>query len=131
MEDSIVLDTDVLVDIIREKPEINKWVKENEDKYVFATTIINIFELYAGAYKDVNKEKKLIIVENLKERLKILDFDIRVAQLAGKIRVSLEDEGNPIEIRDLFIGSIVLLNNLPIKTNNKKHFSKIDGLKVL
>lgn len=131
MEDSIVLDTDVLVNIIREKPEINKWVKENEDKYVFATTIINIFELYAGAYKDVNKEKKLIIVENLKERLKILDFDIRVAQLAGKIRVSLEDEGNPIEIRDLFIGSIVLLNNFPIKTNNKKHFSKIDGLKVL
>ena len=131
MEDTIVLDTDILVDLIRSKPDTDKWVKDNEEEYIFATTIINIFELYAGAYKDVNKEKKLLIVENIKERLKILNLSMKEAELAGKLKVKLEGIGRSIEIRDLFIGSIALANNLPLKTNNKKHFSRIEGLKLV
>jgi len=131
MEDTIILDTDVLVDLIREKSEIVKWVKEHEVIDILATTIINIFEIFNGAYKSVDSDKKLILAESLIERLKILDFDLESAKISGKQKALLEDEGLILDIRDLFIGSIALSNNLPLKTNNKKHFERIEGLRLV
>lgn len=130
MEDTVILDTDILIDLIREKPEIVAWIKEHELKDIFATTIINIFEIFYGAYKSVDSGKKLIIAEGLVERLKILDLSLESAKIAGKQKVILEEKGINLDIRDLFIGSIALSNNILLKTNNKKHFERIEGLKL-
>lgn len=130
MEDTFILDTDILVDLIREKPEIVKWVKEHELKDTLATTIINIFEIFYGAYKSVDPDKKIIIAENLIERLSMFDLNLESAKIAGRQKAILEEKGINLDIRDLFIGSIALSNNFPLKTNNKKHFSRIEGLKL-
>jgi len=131
MEDTIALDTNILVDLLREIPKTIKWIKEYKDKYELSTTIINVFELYAGAYKDVNVEKKISDINELLQNFKILDFSIKCAKEAGKQKAKLESQGLMIDRGDLFIGSIVLSNNLPLKTNNKKHFERIEGLRLV
>ena len=131
MEDTITLDTDILVDLLREIPETLIWIKEHKDKYELSTTIINVFELYAGAYKDVNVEKKVSDINELLQNLKILDFNLESAKISGKQKALLENEGLILDVRDLFIGSIALSNNIPLKTNNKKHFSRIQGLRLV
>lgn len=131
MEDSIALDTNILIDLLREIPETVKWIKEHEEEYRLVTTIINVFELYAGAYNDVNVEKKVSDIDKLLQNFKIIDFSIKCAKEAGKQKARLESQGQMIDRGDLFIGSIVLSNNLPLKTNNKKHFERIEGLELV
>ena len=57
MENSICIDTDCLVDFLRKKPEAVLWVQEWGEKASLSTTLINVFELYFGAYKSVNHKK--------------------------------------------------------------------------
>ena len=131
MEDTIVVDTDILVDLLRNNSNIIDWFNKNENNFVFATTIINIFELYVGAYKSQNKEKVLKDIDDIIKRFVILDLTIPCSEVAGKQRANLEKNGISIESRDILIGSIAVSNNLPLKTNNKKHFSRIEGLKLI
>jgi len=129
MENTLLVDSDIIIDFFKEKPEIVTWFKENENKFNFATTIINVFELYTGSYKSFNSEEKIKELENFLITLKIFDFTLDCAKVAGKQRANLEKSGSMIEIRDLIIGSIAVINKIPLKTNNIKHFSRIKGLK--
>ena len=131
MGDSICLDSDVLIDLLRNKKETVEWIKEHEEKDVLATTIVNVFELYSGAYKLVDSESKVIGVKRLIEKLKILNFSLNGVEEAGKQNAFLEKKGNIIDKRDLFIGIISLTEGFSIKTNNKKHFERLQGLNVL
>ncbi|MBS3092125.1 type II toxin-antitoxin system VapC family toxin [Candidatus Pacearchaeota archaeon] len=131
MENSICIDSDILIDFLRGKPETVKWINENEEYYAFAITTINAFELYSGAYKSNNPSQKLKIINDLIDRLKILNFSLEIAEKAGKQFSQLEDQGEIIEIRDLFIGMIALCEGFSIKTNNSKHFSRIAGLNII
>ena len=131
MEDTIVVDTDILVDLLREDPYIVNWFKENLNILEFKTTAINIFELFVGAYKSNNKEKEIKDVRDIIERFAILDLTIKCAEEAGKQRARLEKQGQILESRDILIGSIAVTNNFPLKTNNKKHFERIEGLRLV
>lgn len=131
LENPLCLDTDILVDLLRNDSKTIKWFKDNENKFDFFTSMINIFELYAGAYKSSNSEKKLKDVEDLINRLQVLDFSIKSAKESGKQRALLEKQGILVNNRDIFIGSIALTEKIPLKTNNKKHFSRIKGLEII
>ncbi len=131
MEDTLFLDTDVLIDILRNEPKTINWIKENEERYEFATTVINLFELYTGAYKAINYGEKIKDIEELSEKLKVFPFLLKHSKEAGKQRAKLEKKGILIDSRDLLIGIIALIEGFPIKTNNKKHFSRIEDLKVI
>lgn len=110
MGDTIIVDTDILVDLLRNNPIIIKWFEEKINKFEFATTIINLFELYVGAYKSVNKDKEIKDILDLIERFTILDFTIECAEEAGKQRAGLEKKGQILESRDILIGSIAIEN---------------------
>ena len=130
MEDTLLIDTDVLVDLLRNKYEIINWFKDNNDKFKFATTIINIFELYTGAYQSNNEDKEIKNVQDIIDRFIIFNLSLESVEEAGKQRARLEKQGHPLESRDIFIGSIAVTHNLPLKTNNKKHFERIEGLNL-
>ncbi len=131
MENSICLDTNILVDLLRNKSDAVKWVEENESNNILATTIINVFELYSGAYKAHDSENKILAVKKLVGKLKILYFNDNGAEEAGRLNAQLESKGASLEKRDLFIGAIALLEGFALKTDNKKHFLRIVGLKVI
>ncbi len=131
MENTLIIDSDILIDFFRKNPETIQWFDENKNKFNFATTIINVFELYTGAYKASNSEKRIKELENFLESIKIFKFTLDSAKEAGKQRAELEKSGQVIDMRDIFIGSIALIKNVPIKTNNIKHFKRIEGLNII
>ncbi len=128
--DKICLDTDFLVEFLRENEKAVRFIEESKES-VLATTFVNLFELYYGAFKSIRPELHLPAVEALKSKLTILNFSDDSAELAGKVRAKLSGKGETVEIRDLFIGAIALVNDFSVKTNNKKDFSKIPGLKIV
>ena len=131
MEDNICLDTDFLVNFLRNKKEEREFIGNNEEKSNLATTYINVFELFYGAYKSNEHENNVKAVKELINRLYILNLSEESSRKAGEILARLEKEGNLVDFRDLLIGVIALTNNFSIKTNNVKHFSKIKELTVL
>lgn len=131
MEDCICLDSDFLIDFLRNKDYAVDWLKLNEEKNNLATTTINIFELYYGLHYSNFTEKKESALKEIINNLIILNISIESAEEAGKQAAKLKKEGKELDFRDILIGTIALKENFSLKTNNKEHFERIDKLKVI
>jgi predicted nucleic acid-binding protein len=131
VEDGLIVDTDILIDLLRKKDYAVSLIKKLENGVELATSAINAFELYRGAYKSRNQEKNLASVKGLLNSLRILNTDEDSMEIAGKITASLERDGNMMDIRDLLIASIALVNGFGVLTNNVGHFNKIKHLRVV
>lgn len=129
--EKICLDTNILVNLLRNKKEEVDFIKDNESNCEFSTTSITVYELFYGALKSAKPEKNVKEVKELINDLEILEFTNSCAEKAAFIQTALEKAGNSTEIRDLFIASIAMINNTSLKTHNKKHFSNIESLKIL
>ena len=132
MEHRTIIDTDILIDFLRNKKEAVLLVTNLEDKKtLLATTAINAFELYYGAHKSRQSAQNLQATKTLLERLILLPLTPRSAQRAGHIYAELELEGNPIRLRDTFIAAIALTRKCSVATRNTEHFKKVKGLTVI
>ena len=124
------LDTDILIDFLRGRSQAVSTIARLKEKGVLATTVINAFELYWGAYK-LGGGKKAIDVKRLLNRLELLLLDERVAEKAGEEIAHLEKLGLPVNVRDLLVGVIAREHGYAIITGNEKHFRRIRGLSVV
>lgn len=129
--EKIIVDSDILIDLIREVPGTVERIKQLEAENELGTTDINAFELYWGAYKSHNKEKELASVKGALNTLFLASTNEDSMEMAAKIISDLEKKGKMIALRDLFIGGICLTNSFKLFTRNKKHFENIEGLKLL
>lgn len=128
----VAIDTDILIDLLRNKTKVVNSISEMETKgYSLATTIINAFELFYGAYKSKKREKNLASTKTLLKRLVILKMELPSAQNAGRICTELETEGQPIGLRDVMISAITLTEGYTLATRNVEHFQKIKGLNLI
>ena len=130
VEGRLIVDTDILVDLLRKKDYAVSLIMKFEDEVELATSAINAFELYRGAYKSQNQEENLASVKGILNSLRILNTDEDSMEMAGKITARLECDGNMMDIRDLLIASIAMVNGFGVLTNNVGHFNKIEHLKV-
>ncbi len=127
-----IIDTDILIDLLRNKKEAVAFIATFEEKkIVLTTTVINAFELHYGAHKSTQTQKNLQATKKLLSRLEVLSLTSRSAQMAGHIYAQLEAKGQTIGLRDTIIGAIALTRNLSVATRNTEHFKKITGLKIV
>ncbi|HZX12743.1 MAG TPA: type II toxin-antitoxin system VapC family toxin [Candidatus Nanoarchaeia archaeon] len=129
--ENICLDTDILVDFLRNKKEAVAFIESLGPENTLSTTYINLFELYYGAMRSSFRQHNLESLEKLQHRLTLLNLSSSSVKEAGRILAELEKSGNPIDFRDLLIGTIALVHNFSLKTNNTKHFSRIKGLQLI
>lgn len=129
MGQKICVDSDVLINFLRNEPEAVAFINTYKDTEL-AITPINIFELYRGAYHTKAQRHNLWIVEHLLRKLTVLPFTALAAKYAGEMYAELSAQGNAIDMRDLFIGVIAIVHGFAVKTNNKKDFSRIEGLQL-
>ena len=127
-----VIDTDLLIDLLRNVKKVVAFLTEiEESRSLLSTTVINAFELYHGAHKSREREQNLLATRKLLNRLILLPLALRSAETAGRIYAQLETKGQPIGLRDALIGAITLTKGFTIVTRNVEHFQKITGLTVI
>ena len=127
--ENICLDTDIVINFLRGKPEEVAFIAQNEFNHKLAITIISLFELYHEAYKS-GKEMNIQQVHELARRFVILRVSPQAAEYGGRLLAELEKDGTPIDMRDLLIGSIAKVEGFKMKTKNMKHFKRIEGLNL-
>jgi tRNA(fMet)-specific endonuclease VapC len=127
-----VIDTDLLIDLLRNQKQATAFITKLEEKnYILATTAVNIFELHHGAHKSQESEKNLQAIHILISRLSTLPFTSKAAQKAGHIYAQLERQGQPIGLRDTLIAAIALTRECSVATRNQAHFSRISDLEII
>ena len=93
-----------------------------------ALSEISLAELYVGAYK-TGKNKLEPILEFFEGIIKILPITPAIKTFA-KLRVQLESVGARIDDMDLFIAATALEGGHTLVSHNKRHYSRIPGLKM-
>jgi tRNA(fMet)-specific endonuclease VapC len=123
----MVIDTGIFIEHLRAKDKSSTILFGLADETELFISAVSLYELYMGA---TSKEKMQDII-NLTSDLTILPFTDEIALKAGQIYHQLRASNQLIEFRDIFIAATCLVFNLPIATLNKKHFRRIDSLKIL
>ena len=127
----ICLDSDCIIDFLKGKPNAVRAVELHCDK--LCTTEINVFEVLFGIYlkKNINSEE-VKAVNLLIESLDILSFGQGCGEQAAKILSLLAKQGNMVGQNDTLIAASMLVNGCnEILTGNVKHYSRINGIRVM
>jgi len=131
-----VLDTNILIDLIRKHPGpaarravdlVRGLLSEGES---LMTTRFNAAELYVGAELAANPSDEATRIDACLGALRILDFDDAAARVYGRIEVSLRGVGRPAGDFDALIASVALRHGQILVTRNPRHFHGITGLSV-
>jgi tRNA(fMet)-specific endonuclease VapC len=126
----LVIDTDKVINLLRDKNKELNPLAPVLQKHACFITAITLHEIVFGIeYR--NRNLDTFKTKVLPLFVDVLPFNKNSAFISANIESELTKKGITIGIKDILIGSICLQNDLPIFTDNTKHFSKIPGLKIL
>jgi predicted nucleic acid-binding protein len=124
----VIVDSDVLIDFLRNDVSAVRRIAELKNRGELATTSINSFELFKGL--GLKDSSKMQILSGFLGNFRIFDFNFEVSVKAGEIFSDLKERGEGIDLADVMIASIAISNGEALLTRNRKHFSRIKNLKV-
>jgi tRNA(fMet)-specific endonuclease VapC len=125
-----LLDTSICIYTINKNPAavIKKISSKQLEK--IAISAITIAELAFGAARSLHPDRNKATLMELLIPFAILGLDQPAAFCHGRIRMSLEAGGTPIEAIDLLLASQAISRNLILVTNDKREFQRIDDLRT-
>ena len=124
-----MLDTNILIYTIKNRPEVVRQNFEAHDGEICASSV-TAMELLYGAHESQAVRRNLDVIEGLLGRLTVLDFDLGAAEHAGQIRAELASAGTPIGPFDVMIAGHARSRGLCLVTNNEGEFERVSGLRL-
>ena len=133
----IILDTNVISELMKERPDQNvvEWINKQKQT-ILAITAITVAEIQRGISRLPEGKRRdrldnnfIDFVENAFNG-KILAFDEYAAYIYGKISSEREKAGFNTDAVDLMIAAIVKNHNGSIATRNTKDFQGC-GIKII
>ena len=93
-------------------------------------SIVALAELYEGVYSSRDPEKDEQGLNDFLRGVTVLGLDEETARIFGRERGRLRRAGQRIGDMDLFIAATALQYDLTLLTNNRRHFDRVDGLRI-
>jgi tRNA(fMet)-specific endonuclease VapC len=127
---AFLLDTCVVIDLVRGNQDIIRKLKSKSPATVFISTITE-FELRFGLVQNPRlKSRSKEVVQAFLSEANILPFRSDESQIAAKLRYELKLKGTPIGAYDVLIAAAALTNDFIFVTSNEKEFNRIEALKI-
>jgi tRNA(fMet)-specific endonuclease VapC len=120
----LLLDTNIVIELFKGNREIPVVLDEQEKIYIPVTVL---GELYLGAYRSSNPQKKQEEINSFLLKCIVLVTDDRTAQTYALIKTTLLNKGKPIPENDIWIAATSLQHQLPLYTQDG-HFKEIEGI---
>lgn len=129
----IVLDTNVVSELMRPKPDVRvaDWLNGLSRQEVWITAI-SVFELRFGIESHAKGQRRSHLEDSLARILevgfhdRILNFDEKAANAAALLSAKQRIVGRSKEVRDTFIAGIVSAHRADLATRNIRHFHGLD-----
>ena len=127
MKKKYLLDTNVLISMLKNKGNVRRRLQETGFKNCVVSEI-SIAELFYGAAKGGRMENfndvKLIL-----QKFEVIPI-YPYLESYGRVKASLEAQGQRIDDFDILIGVTALQNNYTMVTANIKHLGRIPNLNI-
>lgn len=95
-----------------------------------AVSIVSLAELYEGTYRSADPESAQQAIRNFVVGYGVLTLTDATVATFGRLRALLRSQGRLIPDLDLLIASTALVNDLTLVTRNRRHFSRVPGLRL-
>src|ERR1700690_2608145 len=115
---TILLDTSVIFDHLNGRFGRTEFLDQLIDQgHVLACCPVNITEVYAGLRAGEETKTKAFI-----DSLECLPINPAIAEQAGLLRRDWRAKGQTLSYTDVTIAAVALANQVPLLTDNTKHF---------
>ncbi len=121
MSGAVIVDTDVVIDLLRGNKQAISFFKSREDAIRFSA--ITVAEIYAG----VRGKEEGIAIRRLFSAFPVIATTSEIACEAGKL-VQIWRTSHSVEIPDAIIASTCLVLDAELSTLNVKHYPMFQGL---
>jgi len=125
-----LLDTNICIDIARERPPR---VRERFDELAPGQAVISVItwgELRYGAERSAQRESVVQSLDEFAALVPVEPLPKAAGQDYGAIRAALEASGTPIGNNDLWIAAHARAGGLTLVTNNEREFRRVQDLAV-
>lgn len=127
-----LIDANIIIDFFKKRePGFSEFSKIESQN--LSTSIVCWSEVGYGINKSGNPSKRQQEFDRFLSNfnIKVLSIGIKTAAQFVNLKIGLEKRGLRLEDFDLLIAAGAIAHDLTLVTGNKKHFSRIPGLKLL
>ena len=121
MPDSIIVDTDVLVDFLRGNKKAIAFVNEFSSRIILSSIVVA--ELYAG----VKGDAELTILENFISLFRIVPLTAVIAKNGGLYKRDF-GKSHGVGLADAVLAATAIAEKAELKTLNVRHYPMLSGL---
>lgn len=123
----LLLDTNIIIDLFKGDNEILGILEQQDLIYI---PIPVLAELFLGAYRSTNLQRKLFEIDNFLQNCIVLNADKATGENYAIIKTALLVKGKPIPENDIWIAATAMQYQLPLFTHDK-HFNEVEGISTL
>jgi predicted nucleic acid-binding protein len=114
----LLLDTSVLIDVLRRKKQRSEWLAELvREGHTLSTTTLNIAEIYSGM-----RPSEETRTEGLLTGLEVYELNGTSARLAGKLKNTWARKGQTLALADMIVAAVAIEQRCALITDNRKDF---------
>jgi tRNA(fMet)-specific endonuclease VapC len=131
--DAVLLDTDVFSYLLkRNDPRAEAYHRHVRGKSL-AISFVTVGELYWGAEKRGWSEAKRADLETSLRSVIIVPFDLDVCRAYARLGALKTKDGSSrtIAANDRWIAACAIRHDIPLISNNRRHFDGIPGLNLI
>jgi len=125
------LDTNIASYFLKGNPTLVARIRlENSKGNQFAIPPMAYLEIQNWLLKN-NSKSKMTVFKKMYSAGGIGVIDKTVLDIASMVKLKMQQQGNGISDDDLFIAAYCVRHNLPLVTNNTRHFMNIENMEIL
>jgi len=125
-----LLDTNACIQFLRDPDSaVSHRLSAVSEGEVALCTVVKA-ELYYGARRSADPDRSIQVLEAFFGSLVSLPFDDLAAEIYGRIRAYLAQEGQLIGPNDLLIASTALAHGATLVTHNTREFARVPDLRL-
>ena len=125
-----LVDTDWIIDYLNDREPVASKIEEFRASGL-GISVISLSELYEGIYYSKEPESSENNLLGFLSEVAVLGIDEEICRIFGRERGKLRRKGLLIGDFDLLIGATALRYDIPLCTNNRKHYERIDALEII
>lgn len=111
----IVLDTDVLIDVLRGRKAAQAFLEDVMDRFVPSCSVISVAEIFVGMRQEEERATRTLL-----DGLVIIPVTQDIAEVAGRFRYKTKNRR--LELADCLIAATVFVEGAVLATGNMKDY---------
>lgn len=125
-----LVDTDWIILHFRGNGQVVRRIQELIPEGI-GISVVSMGELYEGVYRSSDPSSSEASLELILSAIDVVNIDDEICRIYGQERGRLRAKKVCIGDNDLWIGATAIRHNLTVLTNNRRHFERMQGLKLI